>query len=108
MKVRIEINNLKTFLPKKKFFIKSTNPLISIDTKKKEDLGNLHRKGSVYCTQSIESYDHDYSYLSHGKFVPHGIYDIKKNKAHITIGVSNETAEFVCDSIKNWWVKRWN
>jgi hypothetical protein len=88
---------------KKEKFLKSPNPIISVDTKKKEDLGNLHRKGSVYCTQPIESFDHDYSYLSDGKFIPHGIYDIKKNKAHINIGVSYETSEFVCDSIEKWW-----
>lgn len=35
--------------------------------------------------------------------MPHGIFDIKRNTAHINIGLNNETAEFVCDSIKNWW-----
>ncbi len=93
----------KNIAIKKENFLKSSNPIISVDTKKKEDLGNLHRKGSVYCTQPIESFDHDYSYLSNGKFIPHGIYDIKKNKAYINIGVSHETAEFVCDSIEKWW-----
>ena len=87
-------------------FLKSNNPIISIDTKKKEDLGELHRKGSVYCTQPIESFDHDYPYLSEGKFVPHGIYDVKQNKAHINIGVSCETAEFICDSVRKWWKSR--
>ena len=42
-------------------FMKSDNPILSIDTKKKEKLGNLHRNGEVYCTQALESYDHDYS-----------------------------------------------
>lgn len=88
---------------KKKTFMRSSNPVISIDTKKKELLGNLHRDGSVYTTQVIESYDHDYGHLSQGKIVPHGIYDLKENKAHITIGLNNETAEFICYSIKNWW-----
>ncbi len=88
---------------KKKTFMKSANPIISIDTKKKELLGNLHRDGSVYTTQAIESYDHDYSHLSKGKIVPHGIYDLKNNKAYITIGLNNETAEFICYAIKNWW-----
>ena len=87
----------------KELFSKSLNPVISVDTKKKEALGNLHRQGSVYCTQAIETFDHDYHYLSKGEFVPHGIYDLKKNKAHITIGISSETAEFICDSIKRWW-----
>jgi len=84
-------------------FMNSNNPILSIDTKKKEKLGNLHRQGEVYCTQALESYDHDYSHLSTGTIVPHGIYDMKRNEALITIGVSNETAKFICDSIKQWW-----
>ncbi len=88
---------------KKKEFQASDNPIISFDTKKKEILGSLHRNGGVYCTQAPESFDHDYSHLSNGKAVPHGIYDIKKNKAFINIGTNNETAEFICDSIKKWW-----
>lgn len=95
----------KNILSEKEKFINSDNPMISIDTKKKEQVGgNLHRDGSVYCTQAIEVSDHDYSHLADLKIAPHGIYDIKKNKAHINIGISFETAEFICDSLKNWWL----
>ena len=90
-------------LAKKEKFLKSSNPVISVDTKKKENLGNLYRGGKVYCTKALETYDHDYPYLATGKAVPHGIYDLKQNNAHITIGGSNETAEFICDSLKSWW-----
>lgn len=86
-------------------FLSSNNPIISIDTKKKEKLGDLHRAGEIYCTQALEVYDHDYAHLAEGTLVPHGIYDIKRNEAYITIGVENETAEFICDSIKRWWNK---
>jgi predicted transcriptional regulator len=88
----------------KEKFMSSNNPVISIDTKKKEDIGgNLHRDGSVYCTQALEASDHDYSYLADIKIAPHGIYDMKQNKAYINLGVSAETAEFICDSLKRWW-----
>jgi len=87
----------------RKKFEKSNNPIISFDTKKKETLGELHRDGRVDCTKAPESYDHDYAYLSTGKMVPHGIYETKRNKAYVTIGTSNETAEFICDAIKKWW-----
>ena len=186
----------------KQEYLDSNNPIISIDTKKKELLGDLHRAGSVYCKdlqhiswlqnnksaeindfkqhdsalllsqdgtniyklnsdktiqeltsslfiqqvntaliknpieanatsaklidalqnlskekfaklaklfnlylrdEAIKVYDHDFVHLSTGKIVPHGIYDIKQNKAFINIGNSFETAEFVCDSIKQWW-----
>lgn len=96
----------KNIISEKEQFMDSNNPIISIDTKKKEQVGgNLHRNGSVYCTQAIEVSDHDYSHLADLKIAPHGIYDIKKNKAYINIGLSSETAEFICDSLKNWWLK---
>lgn len=89
----------------KEKFMNSNNPIISIDTKKKEYVGgNLHRNGAVYCTKAIEAADHDYPYLADTKIAPHGIYDMKKNKAYINIGTGAETAEFICDSLKNWWL----
>jgi hypothetical protein len=94
----------KNIISEKEKFMQSDNPVISIDTKKKELVGgNLHRNGAVYCTQAIETSDHDYPYLADFKIAPHGIYDMKKNKAYINIGLSSETAEFVCDSLKIWW-----
>lgn len=87
----------------KSHYMNTANPVLSVDTKKKEKLGNLYREGSVYCNQAVESFDHDYAHLSTGTVVPHGIYDMKTNEALITIGTSNETAEFVCDAIKHWW-----
>lgn len=95
----------QNILEAKATFMKSSNPMISIDTKKKEHIGgNLHRNGSVYCTEAIEVSDHDYSYLADIKIAPHGIYDMKQNKAYINIGTSAETAEFICDSLKHWWL----
>jgi len=95
----------RNIVREKEAYMKSDNPIISMDTKKKEPVGgNLHRNGSVYCTQAIEASDHDYPHLADVKISPHGIYDIKKNKAYVNIGVSSETAEFICDSLKNWWL----
>lgn len=95
----------KNILSEKEKFMNSNNPIISIDTKKKEQVGgHLHRAGRVYCTQAIEVSDHDYSHLADLKIAPHGIYDIKQNKAHVNIGISSETAEFICDSLKKWWL----
>lgn len=94
----------KNIIAEKEKFMQSDNPIISIDTKKKEHVGgNLHRNGSVYCTKAIEVSDHDYPYLADLKISPHGIYDMKKNKAYVNIGISYETAEFICDSLQNWW-----
>jgi hypothetical protein len=78
-------------------------PVLSIDCKKKERLGNLYRDGKCYCTAAIEVFDHDYEHLSKGKVVPHGIYDIQANKGFISIGDSSETADFIIDNLTWWW-----
>ena len=80
-------------------------PIISIDTKKKEDLGNLYRDGKLYVRrgQQLKRWDHDFSYLSEGKIIPHGIYDLCNNSAFINIGTSKDTSEFACESIRYWW-----
>lgn len=78
-------------------------PVLSIDCKKKERLGNLHRDGKCYCTGAIEVYDHDYEHLSEGKVIPHGILDLQENNGYISIGSSSETADFVKDNLLWWW-----
>lgn len=95
----------KNITHEKEKFMNSDNPVMSIDTKKKEHIGgNLYRDGRVYGTQSIEASDHDYPYLADLKIAPHGIYDMKQNKAYVNIGISAETAEFICDSLRSWWI----
>ena len=82
---------------------KAGNPIISVDTKKKEKLGNLYRDGQLHCLEAEVVYDHDYAHLSEGTVIPHGIYDLTFNDAMINIGTSADTSEFACDSIKHWW-----
>lgn len=90
----------------KKEYSQTENPIVSIDTKKKELIGNLHRSGESYSTEEIKSFDHDFPTLADGVAIPHGIYDLKKNTAHINIGTSHDTSEFACDSIKKWWIEQ--
>lgn len=80
-----------------------STPIISIDCKKKEVIGTLYREGKSYSTGPIKVYDHDYSHLSEGKVIPHGIYDLQRNEGYVTIGNSHETAEFVTDNVLWWW-----
>ena len=81
----------------------TSGPIICIDTKKKERLGNLYRDGQCYCQESAVVLDHDYEYLGQGKVIPHGIYDLKANKGYVSIGVLRETSAFICECIEWWW-----
>ena len=79
------------------------NPVLSVDTKKKEMIGNLYRDGKVYTTETVEVYDHDFPSLAEGVAVPHSLYDQSRNEAYVNIGTSRDTSEFSCDSIRHWW-----
>jgi hypothetical protein len=81
------------------------SPVISMDCKKKERLGNLYRDGKCYSQEPIKVFDHDYDHLSEGKVIPHGIYDLQFNQGYITLGKSAETAEFVTDNLLWWWTE---
>jgi len=81
----------------------SDNPIISIDTKKVEKIGNLYRDGKVECIEPIKVYDHDFPSLAIGKIIPYTIFDIKNNEAFVYIGTTYDTSELACDAIKAWW-----
>jgi len=76
------------------------NPVISVDTKKKEMSGNLYRDGAIYTLEAQKVFDHDFPHLADGIIIPHGIYDAIKNTAYVNIGTSKDTSEFSCDSIR--------
>ncbi len=86
------------------FMAMENNPLISIDTKKKEVLGQLTRQQPVLSQAGpVEVFDHDYPHLGNGKAIPHGIYDVKTNQGYVSLGNSHETARFVVDNLAWWW-----
>ena len=71
------------------------NPIISMDTKKKELLGNFYRDGKLYTTAAITVNDHDFKSFAKGVVIPHGLYDVQLNKAMINIGSSCDTGELL-------------
>lgn len=78
-------------------------PVLSIDTKKKEMLGNFKRAGKTFSQHELAALDHDFASFSNGTIIPHGIYDVIRNIGYLTIGNSHDTAEFVCDNIARIW-----
>lgn len=79
------------------------NPILSMDTKKKEQIGNFYRDGTLYTTAEVTTYDHDFPSLGEGVIIPHALYDLQRNHGFINIGTSSDTSEFACDSIRHWW-----
>lgn len=82
-------------------------PAISVDTKKKEIIGNYKNHGQEYQKkdQPIKVNDHDFPDPRLGKVVPYGIYDIGKNKGWVSVGISADTAQFAVNTIRTWWYK---
>lgn len=85
-------------------FLAQDYPVFSLDTKKKELLGNFHRSGNYFGTKTQSVYDHDFPSYSDGKVIPHGIYDIGDNKGYLSLGLSKDTSNFVCDNFENFWI----
>jgi hypothetical protein len=84
-------------------FLEVGNPVLSIDTKKKECLGTLSRDGKVYCQQALKAFDHDFPRLARGVIIPHGIYDLARNQGWMHVGLSRDTTAFACESLRVFW-----
>jgi hypothetical protein len=80
-------------------------PAISVDTKKKETLGNLKNPGQEWRPHGAprEVDVHDFPDPDKGKAVPYGVYDLAHNEAWVSVGISSDTAEFAVETIRTWW-----
>jgi len=79
------------------------NPIVSMDTKKKEYIGNFYRDGQLYTLEELHTYDHDFHSYAEGIIIPHSLYDLGLNVGYIQLGTSHDTGEFACDSFRHWW-----
>ena len=86
-------------------FQKRNLPAISIDTKKKENIGNYANKGKEYRKKGHPKKVKVYDFIDKklGKVAPYGIYDLSKNEGFVNVGISCDTAEFAVNSIRSWW-----
>ncbi len=78
-------------------------PVLSIDTKKKELIGNFAREGHTHTQAQVQTLDHDFPSAGLGKLIPHGLYDLTRNEGYLHLNTSVETSELCCDSIAHWW-----
>lgn len=86
-------------------FEKNGNPIISVDCKKKELIGNFKNNGREWQPkgQNATVNVYDFKNLSDGKAVPYGVYDVIKNSGFVNVGIDHETSAFAVESIRRWW-----
>lgn len=86
-------------------FLAEGEPVISVDCKKKENLGNYKNNGEEYAPkgQPTEVKVYDFPNKKLGKAVPYGVYEIDRNKGWVNVGVSSDTGRFAVESIRRWW-----
>jgi hypothetical protein len=87
----------------KQRFIAAGWPVISIDTKKKELIGEFRNNGRTWRRQAEEVNEHDFPGVAKWRAVPFGIYNVAKNEGCVYVGISNDTPEFAVCSIAQWW-----
>jgi hypothetical protein len=86
-------------------FLEAGEPVISVDTKKKEKIGNFINSGGEYRLkgQPRKVLDHDFPIEELGKISPYGVYNVNKNVGFVNVGTSHDTSEFAVESISRWW-----
>jgi hypothetical protein len=80
-------------------------PVISVDTKKKELVGNFKNGGRAWRCEDRDVLDHDFPTLARGRAFPYGIYDQNHNTGYVVIGTTHQTAAFAGRAIRSWWVR---
>jgi hypothetical protein len=78
-------------------------PVISVDTKKKELIGNFKSRGQAWCREAAEVYSHEFASQAECVATPFGIYDMGKNTGYVVVGLSHNTPEFAVSTIARWW-----
>ena len=86
-------------------YIKAGDPVISVDTKKKENIGNFKNDGQEYRHKKDprKVLDHDFPIDELGKISPYGVYNLNSNTGFVNVGRNHDTSEFAVESISRWW-----
>ena len=84
-------------------FQSRNHPIISVDTKKRELVGNFKNQGTRWCRSPNLVNDHDFRTDSIGVAIPYGVYDLIANRGSIFVGISHDTARFAARCIATWW-----
>lgn len=86
-------------------FLRRGWPVISVDTKKKELVGNFKNSGRSWTQQPRAVNDHDFPSSASGKALPAGVYDVGRNQGCVLVGISRNTPAFAVAAIRYWWLE---
>ncbi len=78
-------------------------PIVSVDTKKKEQVGRFKNPGRIWSREPLLVNDHDFPSLASGVAIPRGLYDVQANRGSVLVGTSHDTPEFAVDALVDWW-----
>ena len=87
-------------------FMRSKDPVVSVDTKKKELIGAFENRGKTWRKKKGGGEPvlvHDFPSMAEGKAIPYGTYDVSRDEALVNVGITHETAGFAVESIRRWW-----
>lgn len=87
-------------------FTRSGQPIVSIDTKKKELIGNFKNAGRAWSKRPVPVNTHDFRSDADGLAVPYGVYDVGANHGSLYVGTSHDTPEFAADNLTRWWCQQ--
>ncbi|MGH8731171.1 MAG: ISAzo13 family transposase [Burkholderiales bacterium] len=88
---------------KRRKFASADLPIISVDGKKRELVGNFKNNGKTWQREPQEVNDHDFPCDAEGVALPYGIYDVRRNTGMVVLGTTRETPAFAVDAIARWW-----
>ena len=86
-------------------FMRTKDPVLSVDTKKKELIGAFKNRGRRWKRKGDPDRVsvHDFPSMAEGKAIPYGAYDVARDEALVNVGITHETAEFAVESVRRWW-----
>jgi hypothetical protein len=80
-------------------------PVLSVDTKKKELIGDFANPGATWRQEADEVQAHDFPSAARYRAVPYGLYDVQANHGHVVVGTSADTPQFAAEAVARWWVR---
>lgn len=84
-------------------FVKKGDPVVSVDTKKKEMVGSFKNPGTTWTDRPILVNDHDFRSMAKGIAIPYGVYDVQANRGTVFVGTSHDTPQFAVECLEKWW-----